>query len=217
MQVKLCPFEILLGLYKIGAESFGIVKPELNVNSLFGFKQVYSLLRLFGFLLKRTHLRGYLEEHVVDTSHILLGCLQLSLGIALLKTVLCDSRSVLKYTSSLVALARDYLGYLTLTDYRISVTSDTRIHKHLVNITQTHSAAVDKILALSRAVIASCDSYLVVRTVQPTYHTRVVKGNGDLGVSHRLSTVSSAEDDILHLRSSDALRGHLSQHPTHSV
>ena len=119
--------------------------------------------------------------------------------------VLGNTRSILKNASSLVALFRNDLGNLTLTDNGISVTADTRVHKQLVNILQAHGLTVDKILAFSRTIVTASDADLVVGTVKSALLVRIVKGYADLGISHRLSAVRTAEDNILHLASAQVL------------
>ena len=114
-------------------------------------------------------------------------------------SVLRDSRRVLKYVTSVVALLCNYLGNTSLTDYRISVTTNAGIHKQLVYVLKTYCASVYKIFALSRAVITSCNRYLVIRAVKATYCVGIVKRNGNLGISHRTTGICSAENDILHL------------------
>ena len=131
--------------------------------------------------------------------------------------VLGNARRVLKDATALVALARDDLGDLTLTDDRVTVASDTRVHKELVDVAQTYGLAVDIIFTLARTVVTAGDRDLVVGTVKSAEEIGIVEGHRDLGIAHRSAAVSTAENDILHLGSADALRGHLAKHPTHCV
>ena len=120
-------------------------------------------------------------------------------------SVFCDSRSILENASSLLALSGDHLGNPSLTDDGIAVTSDTRVHKQLINVPQTHCLAVDKIFTVSCAVIPSRYRYLIVRAIQFGKIPSVVKGYRNLGVSHRTAAVCTAEYNVLHFASAQAL------------
>ena len=141
---------------------FGIKKPELNVDLFLGFKKLDSALCLLRLFLKRAYLRRYLGKDIVDTGHIFFGRGELALTFILLMSELCNTRSVLKDISSVLALTGDDLGDLSLTDDGIALASDACIKEKLIYITESYRSFVYKIFALARTVIASCDGDLVI-------------------------------------------------------
>ena len=134
-------------------------------------------------------------------------------------TELCDACGVLKDTAALVTLTGDNVSDTALTDDGVAVTSDTGVEEELVNITKSYLALVYKIFAVAVSVIAAGYRNLVIGTVKSCVGSDlgIIKGDRNLGVAHRLAAVRTAEDDILHLRTSEALRGDLTEYPTHSV
>jgi len=73
-----------------------------------------------------------------------------------------------------------------------------------VDIAQTDSLAVQKILALARAVVAAGNGDIVfIAVVEGSIG--VIEAQSDLGKAHRFSQRSTAEDNILHFRAAQAL------------
>ena len=127
-----------------------------------------------------------------------------------------DARRLLEHIPALSGTGGDKIGYPALTDHRVAVTAETRIHKQLVNIAQPARLAVDEILALSRAVVAAGDGDLIlVAAVEAA--VGVVEPQGHLGVAQRLTLARAAENDVLHLGASEGLGRLLAQHPSHGV
>ena len=132
-------------------------------------------------------------------------------------TEFCNTCGVLKDRAALVALSRNYFGDTSLTDYRITVASDTGVHKELVNIFKTHGTAVYEIFAVAGTVIAARDRHFVVRTVETVRLIGVVKGDRHLGKAHLAAALGTYEDNVLHFRSADTLRRDLAENPAHGV
>ena len=129
--------------------------------------------------------------------------LKLSFRLFFSVAVFGNARSFLKDGSSFLALLGNYLGNLTLSYDRISLTSDTRIHKQLVYIAKTLGLSVDEIFTFTRAEITAGYGYLVVVRIKSVFRVRIIKGNGNLGTAHLTSVVSTAEDNVFHLRTSE--------------
>ena len=91
-----------------------------------------------------------------------------------------------------------------MADHGVAVAPESRVHKQLMDIAQTHCLAVQLIFALTRAVIAAGDGDLVlVAVIQGA--VGVIEAQSDLGKAHRLSERRAAEYDVLHFRAAQAL------------
>ena len=217
LQIKCRVTECLLCHADFIAESLGIVQPQADVSALFGLHELNGALCLTRFLFKRADLCLHLGKHVHNTNHVFLGLGQLSLGLVLFVTELCNTRGILKGTAAFVTLTRNHFCNTALTDDGITVSADTRIHKQLVNIAQSDRAAVDEIFTLSLTEVASCDGYLVVGAIQLSKIPGVVKGHGYLCIAHGTAAVGTAEDNVLHLGATQGLGRDFAQYPTHRV
>ena len=142
-----------------------------------------------------------------------------ALGIVFAGLVLDNTRRFLEDRAALVVFLRNDLRDSALTDDGIAVSAKTRIQKELVDILETHSLAIDKIFAVADTVIASGDRDLIVfgKRRDLAFLLGIIKGNGDLCVSHRTALLRSRKNDVLHLTAADILGGYLTKHPTHSV
>ena len=205
------------GLGDIVAEALGVVEPQADVRPLLGLQQHDTLAGLVGFLFQRNELGLHLGKDIPYADEIILGGLQLALGLILLDAVLGDTRGILEYASSLLALTGDHVGDTALSNDGVAVAADTRIEEQLVNILQADGLTVDQIFTFPRAKIAAGDGDLVVGAIQLAEIRGVVEGHGDLGIAHGSSAVGAAEDDVLHLTASQGLGGDLTQHPAHGV
>ena len=209
--------DVLLRDVQLTAQALRIVQPKADVCPLFVFQQFDRANRSGRFLGQGLYLCLDHAENIADTGHIVFGLSQLSLRLVFLVAVLGNTRSILKNGATLLALTRDHLGNTALTDDGITVTADTGIHKQLVNIAQTASTAIDKILTLARTVVAAGDRDLVVGAIQALLVVAVVQGDGNLRIAHRLTAVCTAKDNVLHLGASQRLRRNFAQDPTHRV
>ena len=205
------------GLSDIVAEMLGIVEPQADVRPLLGLQKDDTLSGLVGLLLLRDELSLHLGKDIPYTDEIILGGLELSLGLVLLDTVLGDTRGVLEYASTLLALTGHHVGDTALSDDGVAVTTDTRIEEQLVNILQADGLTIDQIFTFSRAKIATGNGDLIVGAIQLAKVGGIVEGHRDLGVAHRTAAVCTAEDHVLHLTASQRLGGDLTQHPAHGV
>ena len=179
--------------------------------------QLNRLFRAFRFLFQRLDARCNLGKNVGQTADVVLRLRQFPLGFGFLMAVFRNSRRVLEHTAALLALAGNHLGNFTLPDDGVTVAPDTRVHEQLVDVLQTNRLAVDEIFAVPRAVVASGNGHFVERTVQFCKIAPIVKGDRHLGISHRTATVRTAENDVFHLTSAQALGRDFTQNPTHGI
>ena len=88
-----------------------------------------------------------------------------------------------------------------------------------MDIAESHGLAIDKIFAVSDAVIASGNGDLIVfrKGCDLAAILGIVKRNGNLGVSHRTALLRACKDNVFHLTASNILRGHFTEDPTHRI
>ena len=129
----------------------------------------------------------------------------------------CNSRRILKNIASVLTLSRHHVGNSSLTDYRITVTSDSRVQEKLIDVLEADRATVYVVFTLARAEITPRDRHLVIRTLKVRRTVSIVKRDRDLRKAHGLAAVGSAEDDVLHFSRTQSFRGYLAKHPAHGV
>ena len=217
LQIERRMVECFFGGFQFAVDFFGIVKPDGNVGALFILHQGKRFFRFFGFFFQGTNLRRNLGENIVDPCHIFFYAGKLTLGFILTVAVFGNSRRVLEYAAALLALAGDHFGNFALPDDGIAVAADTGVHKQLVYIFQADCLTVDEVFAVPGAVIAARDGYFIIGTFQLGKILGVIKGNGNLGISHWTATVGTAENNVLHFASAQAFGRDFAQNPAHCV
>ena len=217
LQIEGCMLHCLLGSGKLVVQLFGIIEPQTDVGTLFVLHQLDRLFGFFGFLLQRPYLCRYLKEDIVGAGHIVLGCLELSFCLVLFIAVFCNTRSILKHATALLAFTGYHFGNTALTDDGVTVTANTRIHKELIDILETNALAVDKIFTVARAIVTAGNRNLIVGAIQFCKVSAVIEGDRYLGVSHGATAIRTAKDYVLHFATTQALGRDLTKYPTHSV
>ena len=205
------------GLVNVASEFFNVKKPKRYVELLFLVVQLHVFSRLGGIFFERTYAALYLIENILHTGHVAFAFAELFLGLVLLISVFRYARSLLEYTSAVLALFGDYLRDLALTDYGIALSAYTGIHEKLINIAQAAGLAVYKILTLARAVVPTGDRYLFIGAIELSGRLGIVKCDGDLRKAHGTVTVRADENNVLHFGAADVLCGYFAEHPTHGV
>ena len=205
------------GLCDLACQTLGVIEPQTDVCTFFGFQEGDTAAGLPCLALQRADLGLYLGKNVAQAHEIGLGIIQLTLGLVFLDTVLSNTRCVLKNRTALLALAGDHVGNTALSDDGVAVATDTRIKEQLIDVAQTDGLAVDEILTLARTEIAAGDRDLVIGTIQVSKSFGVIKGYRNLGVTHGAAAIGTAENNVLHLATAQGFGGDLTQHPTHRV
>src|SRR5699024_3376314 len=118
-----------------------------------------------------------LRKDVRHANKILLFFVQLFQRCIFPPFELDDPRSLIEELSSFLWLSAQNLIYLSLSDDRIPLFSNTGIVKKFVDIFQTACTSIEKILRLAGTIDLSCDRYL--RKIHRQLMVRIVKCNGN--------------------------------------
>ena len=173
---------------------------------------------LFGLLAlapQGLHLELQLGNLVVNAQQVVVGALQLALGLLLAVTETGDTRRLLKDLPAVGGLDRQDLVDAALADEGIALPAQTGVHKQLVDIPQAHGAAVDIVLALPRAVVPPGDHDLALVHVKKV--GGVVQHQGDLGISRLAALSGAAEDHVLHFAAPQGTGGLFAHDPANGV
>ena len=198
-----------------GAEAVQLVHPQgdLQPPELVPEDQV-----LFGLLSlgpEGLHLELQLVDFVIDAHQVLLGALQLPLGLLLPVAVAGDAGGLLKDLPAVGALDGQDLVDLALADDGIALPAQAGVHEELVDILEPDGVAVDEVLALPGAVVPPGDHDLALLHREEV--AGVVQHQGDLGKAQLLALGGAAEDDILHFPAPEGLGGLLPHDPADGV
>ena len=174
-----------------------------------------KLLGLLALLPERLHLELQLGDLVVDAHQILVGALQLSLGLLLPVAVAGDAGGLLKDLPAVGGFHRQDLVDLALADDGVALPAQAGVHEQLVDVLQAHRAAVDVVLALPGAVVPAGHHDLALLQVKEV--GGVVQHQGDLRVAGLLALGRAAEDHVLHLAPPEGAGGLLPHHPADGV
>ena len=156
-----------------------------------------------------------LTDDVIDTFHIGAGGFQLPFRFRLLGPVHHYSRSLFKDLSSAVSFSAQYVRYLSLPYYGVSVDTYPCIHYQIPYVPKPALVSVDTILTLTCPEHTPRQSHFLIIYRQAAVF--VVDDQRDLSHSPGFPAVSSREDDFFHLPASQRLGALLSQHPPYSV
>ena len=189
--------------------------PDGDLGALELVAQVQIFLRRLGLLAQRLDLQLQLIDLVVDAQKVFLRAGKLALRFLLAVAVARDAGRLLKDLAALVALAGDDLCNAPLPDDRVTVATETGVHKQLVDVAQAAGFAVDGIFTLTAAVIAAGDHDLGVFGVEDA--GAVIENERYLRKAHGAAFFRAAEDDVLHLAAAQRLRALLAHDPQDGV
>ena len=90
-----------------------------------------------------------------------------------------------------------------MTDVGVTLSAQTRVHKHLVDITKTGRLLVDIVFAVTAAVVPAGDHHLIGIVRQRS--VRVIQRQRCFGKANGRPLLRAAEDHVLHLRAAQGL------------
>ena len=180
-----------------GLEVLQLLQPQADLQHTQLIPQYQILLGHLRLLAQRLHLQLQLRDLVIDAHQILLGTLQLALGLFLAVAVLADTCRLLKHLPALSALDGQYLVDLTLSDNGVALPAHAGVHKQLVHVLEPYRLLIDIVLRLAAAVIAPGNGHLGL--VPGEDMLGVVDHQRHLRKAHLAALFRAAEDHILHL------------------
>jgi len=157
----------------------------------------------------------HLAEDARDLAHVLLGLLELELGLPGAHLVLRDARRLLEEVAALLGLGGEDLVDLALLHHGVGRLADARVPEELAYLLELGGLPVDEVLALAGAVEPPLDGDL--GHVQREEAVLVRDRDRDLGDGEGLPRLGPVEDDVLHAVGTEALGGLLAHHPLYGV
>ena len=191
------------------------MEPQADFQGLFLLRQREEPLGLFRLLPERGNAAFQLADNVLQTQQIVLGLVQLALGVLLAVAEPGNPRGLLKDFPAVLGTGSHNAVDFALADYRVAVPAQARIHKELVNVFQAHGGPVNEVLAFPGAVVPPGNGHGV--PVKVELPGRVVDGQGHLRIAQRLPGRGAAENHILHPGAAQGLYRLFSQHPPDGV
>ena len=161
------------------------------------------------------HLELQLVDLVGDAHQVLLGALQLALGLLLPVAEAGDTGGLLKDLPAVGALDGQNLVNAALPDDGVALAAQAGVHEQLVHVLQADGAAVDVVLALAGAVVPPGDHHLALLHREDV--VGVVQHQGDLREALLSAHRRAAEDYVLHLAAPQGLGGLLPHDPADGV
>ena len=198
-----------------GAQLLQLLQPHRDLQPPQLVAQDEELLGLFRLQPQRLHLQLQLVYLVVDAHQVLLGALQLALGLLLAVAEAGDARRLLKDLPPVGGTHREDLVDLALADDGVALPAQARVHEQLVDVLEAHRAAVDVILALPRAVVPPGDHDLALLHGEDMLG--IVQHKRDLRKAQLLALGCAAEDHVLHLAAPQGPGGLLPHDPADGV
>ena len=222
LQIALGLFQALRGLVVFLIDADGLLvefiqrgHPGRNLPHFQLVPQSQIAFGHLGLLFQGADLQLQLLDLVVDAQEIVLGLLQLPLGLLLPVAEAGDARGLFKDLATVSGLGGDDLRDAALADDGVAVAAQARIHEKRVDVLEAHGLAVDEVFALPAAVIAAGQHDL--RAVGIEDMGGVVDDQRDLRKAQRAALLGAAEDDVLHLAAAQRLAPLLAHDPEDSV
>ena len=125
--------------------------------------------------------------------------------------VLGDTGSLFKDLTAVAALERKDLVNAALADIGIALPTQTGVHEHLMNITQSRGLAVDIVFTVTAAVVSAGDHDLVGIIAQCP--VRIIQGQSRFRKAHSRALLGTTEDHVLHLGAAEGLAALLAHDP----
>ena len=201
--------------FRLGAELVQGCHPGGDLHHAKLIPQDQIALGGLGLGLQRPYLHFQLLDLVADAQQVFLRLLQLVLRLFLAVAVAGDAGGLFKDLPAVGALAGDDLRNAALTDDGIAVPPEAGVHQKTVDILQADRLAVDGILALSAAVIATGKHDL--RAFGGEDVGGVIQDQRDLGKAKGAAFFGAAEDHVLHLAAAQSLAALLAHDPEDRV
>ena len=157
----------------------------------------------------------HLVNDVVHAEEVLLGRVELDLGLLPACLVLGDAGRFFDQGAPIGGLARQDETDLALLDDGVGLGAEAGVHEQLVDVPQAADVAVHEVLALAAAVEATGDRGLwrIVRA----RHLQPGDLQVHLGHLQGLTCLAAVEDHVFHGRPAEALGALLAQHPRDGV
>ena len=191
------------------------IDPEGDFEGLALGRENEIFLGLFGLCFERTEAAFQFRCDIGQAHKIFLCLREFPLGFLFAVAEFGDTGGLLKDIAALIGFCTDDLRDSALSDDRVTVSSETGIHKEFIDILEADISAVDEIFAVAAAVEFSSDGDLILRFRESA--VAVVNGQRDGGKSHLLARFGAGEDDILHAFSAQLLGRLLTEHPAHRI
>ncbi len=131
---------------------------ELDLEDLVAQRPVG--LRLLGLGLQGVVAAPHLLEDALDVAHVLLGLLELPLGLLAPHAESRDARRLLEDVAPFLGLVGEQLVDLALLHDGVGRLADARVEEQLAHVAELHGVVVDEVLALPRAVQPPADGHL---------------------------------------------------------
>ena len=191
------------------------LQPDADLQAFFLLVVGDELLGLLRLDPQGLHPALQLGENVPQAHQVFLGLVQSPLRLLLPVTVAGDSRGFLENFPAVLGTGGHNAVDLALADDGITVPSQARVHKQLVDILQAHGVLVDEVLAFPGPVVPPGDGHRVPGKGQAP--VGVVDGEGHLGKAQSFPLGGAVEDHVLHFGAAQGAHRLLSQHPAHGV
>ena len=176
-QLVLGKAQRLLCLVELFFQHCAVIDPKADIRAFFALIDVEILFRFLRFSFQRSDTTAKLTCNIGQTHKVIIGGRQLFLRLVLFIAVFGNAGCFFKNIAAIFAFARKDLADLALSDDRIAVTADTRIHKQLVNILETNSLTVNKIFTLTRTIVPSGHGDLIIRDFHAVCGIGIVKSD----------------------------------------
>ena len=203
------------GLDGPGPDLLQLLQPQGDLQPPQLVPQQQEAPGLLTLLAQGLHLQLQLVDLVGDAHQVLLGALQLALGLLLPVAEAGDAGGLLKDLPAVSALDGQYLVDAALADDGISLPAQAGVHEQLIDVLEPDGAAVDVVLTLAGAVVPPGDHHLAL--LQGKQVVGIVQHQGYLGKALLLAQGGAAEDHILHLAPPQGLGGLLPHDPADGV
>ena len=167
---------------------------------------------------ERADLALQLAQDVAHAHQVLLGRLQLALGLLAALPVLPDPGGLLEDHAPVLGPRRHQLRDVPLLDDRVAARADARVEEEVADVAQAARRLVDQVLALARAVEASPDLDLAEAGVGLRCPAvGVVEREDDLGHRDGSALLGAGEDQVFHRATAQVARVLLAHHPAQRV
>ncbi len=197
------------------ADLLQLLQPYRNFQSPQFVTEDEKLLRLFRLSLQGADLELQFVDFVLDAHQVFFGAVQLALCLLLAVAEAGDARCLFKYLPAVGGFDRQNFVDLALADVGIALPAQTGVHEQLVDVPEAGGVAVDKVFALSRAVIPPGDHDLGLFQIKKV--ALIIQHKRDLREAHALALLGAVKNNVFHLGTPQGLGGLLPHDPADGV